>query len=75
MSETVRLGWDDLTRGQDAVRCKCGGYAEHVESTIDECREFGCGRDRPGDECCAAAFVCVICGARYAGAYPAPEME
>jgi hypothetical protein len=64
-----------LPRDKDALRCKCGGYAEAVDSTIEECKEFGCGRDRPGDECCARAFVCVLCGTRYAGSSEAPEMS
>jgi hypothetical protein len=78
MSETrnafppPELRW--LPRGLVAVRCSCGGYAGKVDSTTDECREHGCGRDRPGDECCSASFLCVICGTRWAGSYEAPEL-
>lgn len=64
----------DIERGETGIKCECGGYAELVDCTEDECAAFGCGRDTPGNECCAVAFVCGVCGKRYAGAQPAPEM-
>lgn len=64
-----------LWRLADAIKCKCGGYAERVDATVEECEEFGCGRDTPSYQCCARAFVCNICGERYHGSAEAPEME
>jgi len=65
----------EMERGQLAIPCGCGGYCERVDCTNDECEKHGCGRDTPGHECCAVAFRCMLCGARYAGKQPAPEME
>ena len=72
----VFAGWD-LPREAQGIKCvACGtGYAEIVESTAEECRKYGCGRDRPGWECCAAAFVCAACGVRNVGQRRAPEMD
>lgn len=64
-----------IERDTKAVRCSCGGYCEREKATADEARKFGCGRDRENWECCVRAFVCVLCGKRYAGCAPAPEME
>jgi hypothetical protein len=71
----VFAGWD-LARDAHGIKCvACGkGYAEEVESTLDECSDYGCGRDRPGMECCAAAFVCAVCGERNVGQRVPPEM-
>lgn len=63
-----------IERGESSVPCECGGYCDSVDCTEDECEAHGCGRDRPGSECCAVAFVCRICKQRYAGCQPAPEM-
>lgn len=65
----------NLPKGVEAYPCDCGGYCDLVSSTEDECRNFGCGFDRPGHECCARSFVCRICGSRYAGSSESPEME
>ena len=76
--------WDDkrpnvfwhIERGTEAIECKkCHGFAERVDCTAEECATFTCGRDSPGRECCARAFVCKACGQRYAGKQAAPEME
>lgn len=71
---TVFAGWT-LPRDADGIRCAaCGkGYAERADNTADECRTYGCGRDMPGCECCARAFVCALCGARNVGKAEAPE--
>lgn len=71
----VFAGWD--IEREDGIKCvACGkGYADEAESTLEECQEYGCGRDRPGFECCAAAFVCAACGVRNVGKRAAPEME
>ena len=69
---TIRLDGEDLPRERDAVKCECGGYAGLVDAT-DEDRAGGC-------KCCGRrlqmlrAFVCVICGQRYAGSADAPDM-
>lgn len=65
----------EIERGTEAVPCACGGYCDKVDCTEEECRAFGCGRDRPGSECCAVAFVCRVCKRRYHGYQPAPEMD
>lgn len=74
MSDTLPLP-QEIERDTNAVRCSCGGYCERVKSTTDEARSFGCGRDSEDWECCVRAFVCVVCGKRYVGSAPAPEME
>lgn len=63
-----------IDRDAHGIRCPaCGtGYAEEVEPTPDEIREFGCGRPYA---CCTAAFVCAACGVRLVGENEAPEME
>ena len=61
----------DLDREDKAINCPCGGYAERVKCTPAEIEEWGCGRRY---ECCARAFVCVICKTRYVGCAPAPDM-
>ena len=58
-------------RETGAVPCKCNGYCDSVEPTWEEEKKYGCGITR----CCARAFVCRLCGARYAGSAPSPEME
>lgn len=62
----------DLYRGQDALKCECGGHAESVETTSEERATFGCGRSY---QCCDVAFVCVLCGQRYAGRQPSPDVD
>ena len=64
-----------VERTCDAIKCECGGYCERVDCTEEECKKYGCGRDEPGNECCSIAFVCCVCGQRYAGCREAPEME
>lgn len=66
---------EDIDRETKAIECGCGGYAGIVDCTEDECNKYGCGRDVPGRECCARAFVCKICGKRFVGAAPAPDMD
>lgn len=66
---------EDIERGQSAIKCQCGGFCDRVDCLENECHKFGCGRDMPGRECCAVAFVCCKCATRYAGAQPAPEMN
>lgn len=50
-----------IERDADGIPCPACkvGYAERVDCTEEECREHGCGRDRPGLECCARAFACL----------------
>lgn len=64
-----------MPRDNTALECKCGGYAAREPTTQEERFEFGCGRDQPNNECCARAFVCVLCKARYVGDATAPEMS
>lgn len=64
--------WLSVTRDAEAVKCKCGGYADQVEPTKEEMRKYGCGRMRG---CCSRAFVCSLCGTRLVGSAEAPEME
>lgn len=54
------------------LQCKCGGYAEIVDTTDNEESDHGCGRGRG---CCLGAFVCRLCGKRILARFPAPEME
>lgn len=79
----MELMWDEnrpnvfygAPREAEAIECKCGGYAASVDANAEECAEFGCGRDRPGGyQCCARAFVCKVCGARYSGSAEAPDI-
>jgi hypothetical protein len=66
----------NLERETEAIECPaCHGFAGRVDCTQQEIDEVGCGRDVPGFECCARAFVCKRCGARYVCRAPAPEME
>lgn len=66
----------DLERSTDGIKCRCGGYAERdYKMTKEELRDLGCGRDTETYQCCARAFVCGICGTRWTGNAPAPEME
>ncbi len=58
-----------VSRDCDAVKCLCGGYAERVDCTEEEIKEYGCGRRH---ECCSRAFVCVICNERWVGTANAP---
>ncbi len=55
-----------------AIECDCGGYAERVDCTKEEIKEYNCGRNYV---CCARTFVCKICGERISGKAEAPEME
>ncbi len=64
-----------ISRTADGVACSCGGYARRAECTEWEIEQHGCGRDRIGNECCARAFVCVLCGRRHACSAEAPDME
>jgi hypothetical protein len=64
-----------IPREAKGLPCKCGGYAAEVAATARECEDYGCGRDRPGSQCCAAAFVCRLCRGRIFGHREAPEME
>lgn len=65
----------NIERETEAIECECGGYCERVDCTEEECAKYGCGRDSPGGECCARAFVCKVCGKRYAASAPAPDMD
>lgn len=60
-----------VKRGLVAVQCACGGYAAATAVTAEEEAKFGCGRPN----CCAVAFVCVLCSARHVGKCEAPEMD
>jgi hypothetical protein len=73
---SVFAGWG-LPRNIEGIKCpSCKtGYAELVSSTEAECHEYGCGRDIPERECCAASFVCAVCSARSVGKRLPPEME
>jgi len=64
-------------RDAKAIKCECGGYAERVSCTPEELKEFnrGCPGQLFGDECCARAFVCCICGKRMVGTAEAPDMD
>ncbi len=61
-----------VERDADAIKCECGGYAEQVEPTTEEMREYGCGRMIG---CCSRAFICALCNKRTAARAVAPEME
>jgi hypothetical protein len=65
----------DLERYDTGIKCKCGGYAERDNRmTKEELQDLGCGRDTETYQCCARAFVCAVCGTRWTGNAPAPEM-
>ena len=66
---------EQIKREIEAVKCDCGGYAEIIDCTKEEIKQYGCGRDRVGDECCARTFLCRICGTRLVGKAEAPECE
>ena len=61
-----------IRRNAEAIKCKCGGYAERVDCTPEEIEEYGCGRPY---QCCSRAFICSLCGERIVGKADAPEME
>ena len=64
-----------IERGTQYVRCECGAIAVLTSCTEEECDKYGCGRDVPGNECCAVAFLCDKCGKRYVGTKEAPDMD
>jgi len=70
-----------FNRDAEGIKCKCGGYAERVIATWEERENHGCGRETMFDdkdnlniydECCVRAFICCLCGKRYAGCAIAP---
>lgn len=63
---------DDIKRDTEAIECDCGGYCERVPCNEEELKLYNCGREY---ECCARAFVCKVCGKRYAGEAPAPDID
>jgi hypothetical protein len=66
----------NLERDDDGIKCKCGGYAERDHKmTAEELRGRTCGRDTEIYQCCARAFVCAVCGTRWLGMAPAPDMD
>ncbi len=76
----VRYG---MERGAEGIKCKCGGYADRVETTHEERMEYDCGRyqmlyrmrgDPSGFSCCAVAFKCAVCKMRIVGSQAAPDM-
>lgn len=77
--KTVRDGFTYLGRELAAVPCQCGGYCDRVPCTQEEMNEHGCRSDRHKAEtyerpaCCARAFVCRVCGRRYAGSAESPD--
>ena len=73
ISPDVNPEQDRVPREASAVVCDCGGVAERVTCTSDELKKYNCkGR---AYACCARAFVCKKCGARYAGEAFAPDCE
>lgn len=71
MINTKRLD-EDIPRYADGVKCPCGGYAERVETTVEERQEC---EPNTSWECCARAFLCVTCKTRLVGMAEAPEMD
>lgn len=61
-----------VRRDADATPCECGGYADRVDCTKEEIKEYGCGRSY---ECCSRAFVCRLCKTRLLGKADAPDMD
>lgn len=79
---TADAWWSVESRDTSGIPCHCGGYCGRVDSTEEECAAHGCGRDRPGFECCSATFeccsatfVCYVCGKRHALSLPAPDTD
>jgi hypothetical protein len=73
-----------MERGADGVKCKCGGYADLVDTTHEENMKYDCGRYQmhyrmtgapSAWSCCARAFKCAVCGTRIVGTQAAPEMD
>jgi len=61
----------EIERDDDSFPClKCGGYSTKTECTTEERKEYGCGKSY---DCCSIAFVCTICGHRFAMSRPAPD--
>lgn len=72
---TFYLPYDAISdRGQSGLECpSCYGYCERVESTQEEVRsDLNCGRSYA---CCCVAFLCKVCGKRWVGQQPSPEMN
>lgn len=65
----------NIPRALEGVPCECGGFAGIVHCTDDEVNEYGCVRDKPGRECCARAFICMVCGTRHVGQAEAPDYD
>lgn len=66
----------NIERDVEGIKCpSCGGFADKVPCTAEECKEFGCGRDSVRWQCCARAFVCCICKQRIVGNALAPECD
>ena len=61
-----------VNRNAAAIMCDCGGYAERVNCTEAELEQYNCHRKY---ECCARAFICVLCNQRWVGRAEAPEMD
>ena len=59
-----------IIRDADSTPCLCGGYADRVECTKQEIKQYGCGRDY---ECCSRAFVCRVCCQRLVGCAEAAD--
>ena len=64
-----------VDRDESVIECSCGGAARRVKCSKAERDRWGCGRDSANWECCARAFVCKVCGKRYAGNAYAPDMD
>jgi hypothetical protein len=72
MYTTVKLA-EPIDRDAATIECECGSRAVRVPCILNECIEYGCGRDNPGQECCARAFQCLSCGKRFVGTAEAPD--
>ncbi len=58
-------------RDIDYIVCSCGGRPVEIDTTVEEDKQFGCGK--PG--CCAHAYQCDKCKTKWIFSLEAPEVE
>lgn len=56
-------------RDIETIECSCGGKPEEVDTTPEEERKYGCGRQG----CCVRAVECPKCHTRFTMSLSAPE--
>lgn len=63
----MRIG----SREINEILCSCGGKPVEAQPTIEEEKEYGCGRSG----CCVKVFCCPLCGTRWVFDLESPEVR